>query len=84
MRCDMNTYERQKHIEKIAEKDLIYRTWYQTFLESEAAFEAYAAEQPEEIRDILWNYAAGGRLMNQRLLNIACEYMDFIDPSLRK
>lgn len=80
----MNTFAKQNHIEKIAENDPIYMAWFQTFAESEAAFEAYVSKQPKEIQTILWNYAGGGRMMNQRLLNIACEYMDFIDPTLQK
>lgn len=80
----MNTFEKQNRIKRIAENDLSYMAWYQTFAQSEADFEAYAANQPEEIQNILWNYAAGGRMMNQRLLNIACEYMDFLDPALRE
>lgn len=38
-----------------------------------------ARKQPEEIQDILWGYAAGGRMMNQRLVNLACEYMEFTE-----
>ncbi len=73
----MDIFEKQQRIRKIAQEDLSYQAWYQTFLECEHAFEAFAFQQPEEIQNILWGYAAGGRMMNQRLLNLACEHMIF-------
>lgn len=73
----MDTFEKQQRIQKIAQEDMSYQAWHQTFLEYEHAFEVFASKQSEEIQDILWGYAAGGRMMNQRLLNLACEHMIF-------
>lgn len=73
----MDTFEKQAQIQVIAQKDFSYNAWCRIFEESEKSFQAFADSQPEAIRNILWSYAQGGRMMNQRLLNIACEYMAF-------
>ena len=53
------------------------RKTFSSTVKYEHAFEVFASKQSEEIQDILWGYAAGGRMMNQRLLNLACEHMIF-------
>ena len=73
----MDTFEKQAHIQNIAEDDFSYNAWYRIFIESEKAFTDYANRQSEDIRTILWSYTQSGRMMNQRLLNIACEHMMF-------
>ena len=73
----MNVFEKQSRIQHIAQKDFSYNAWHRIFEESEKEFEAFANSQPEAIRTILWSYAQSSRMMNQRLLNIACEHMDF-------
>lgn len=72
-------FEKQERLMKIAQSDPSYLLWNKTYEDAKAQFEAYANAQPQEIQDILWGYAAGGRMMNQRLLNLACEHMDFLD-----
>lgn len=73
----MDAFEKQKRIMQIAQEDYSYNVWLRIFEESEKDFEVFANSQPEEIRSILWSYAQGGRMMNQRLLNLACESMNF-------
>lgn len=75
----MNTLyaKRQNKIYKIAKTDLSYQAWSQTFEECRDAFLQFANSQPEEIRGILYGYADSGRMMQQRLLNLACEHMRF-------
>jgi len=73
----MDMYEKLQRILVIAQKDFSYLAWQKTFQEAEEDFEAFANSQPLNVQTILWNYAHGGRMMNQRLVNLACEYMDF-------
>ena len=35
-------------------------------------------EQPDEIKNVLLGYADCGRMMMQRIINIACETMEFV------
>lgn len=72
-------FQKQERLMEIARKDLSYQTWSQTFSDAQEQFEAYVQAQPEGIQNILWGYAAGGRMMNQRLVNLACEYMEFTE-----
>jgi len=73
----MNGFEKQKQIQRIAEEDFSYTVWRSIFEESEKPFAHYADNQTEEIRAVLWSYAYACRMMNQRLLNLACEHMEF-------
>ena len=70
---------RQNRIYKIAQTDLSYQVWSHTFQECQDAFTNFADNQPQEIRSILYGYAGSGRMMQQRLLNLACEHMHFPD-----
>ena len=62
---------------QLALQDEIYCVWEHSFLDSQEAFAAFAASQPEEVRNMLYAYADGGRMMLQRKLNLACEHMVF-------
>ena len=64
-------------LEQLAAQDNIYCLWKKSYQESAEAFAEFADRQPEEIRNILWTYAESGRLMQQRKVNLACEYMEF-------
>ncbi len=61
----------------IAGSDSVYLVWKETYEAAADEFEAYANQQPDDVRQILWAYAESGRLMNQRLVNLACEHMRF-------
>ena len=68
---------RQK-LDALAKQDEIYLMWKHSFADCADAFREYADTQPEDIRNMLWGYAECGRLMQQRLVNLACKYMDFL------
>ena len=69
--------QRQKSLQALAQKDAIYQTWAKSYALYRNNFAAFANSQPEHIRTMLWGYAESGRLMQQRLVNLACETMDF-------
>ena len=71
--------QRQNALMEIARKDLIYLTWQRSFEDFREAFEKFAADQPADIRNMLYGYADCGRMAQQRLVNLACEHMTFHD-----
>lgn len=70
-------FQRQEKLQKLAQEDSIYQVWQKSFEDCREAFEAFARTQPEEIRNMLYGYADCGRMAQQRLVNLACEYMVF-------
>ena len=68
---------RQANLLKIAEQDNIYQVWARSFEDCKDAFAQFAATQPEEIRNMLYGYADCGRMMMQKMVNLACEHMVF-------
>ncbi len=78
----MNDTERQQKLLKLAENDSIYQLWSLSYAESQAAFEEFANAQPEHIRNFLWGYAESGRLIYQRMINLACKYMVFPEENI--
>ena len=73
----MDWTEKQEHLYKLAESDEIYNVWKNSYHEAEMQFREYADSQQEEIRQILWQYAESGKMMYQRLVNLACIYMEY-------
>ena len=69
--------QQRKLLFKIAETDMAYNTWNQSYEDCREAFHRFAETQPEEIRNMLHGYADRGRLAQQRLVNLACENMIF-------
>lgn len=69
--------QRWIHLTEIAQQDDIYLLWKQNHDTFAKEFEAFANIQPENIRNFLWGYAESGRLMNQRIANLATQYMVF-------
>ena len=67
----------QKKLRDLAQEDFIYQTWAKSYEACKEAFATFAGAQPEEIRNMLYGYADCGRLAQQRLVNLACEYMIF-------
>ena len=76
---DLLFSERQKKLDQLAQKDESFCLWKKCYLQCEKEFEIFANSQPEYIRNILWGYAESGRIMNQRMVNLACEKMIFPD-----
>lgn len=66
-------------MEFLAQEDKTYILWKKSYESSAEKFEAFANAQPEKISNFLWCYAEAGRLMQQRKVNLACEYMSFME-----
>ncbi len=75
----MDRRNRHAKLYALAEEDEIYLMWKKTFELCMRDFHDYAEGIPQEIRSILFGYADAGRMMMQKLVNIACEKMEFID-----
>lgn len=75
----MTDREKMERLYELAEQDSIYQTWKQVYEENEEAFRAYADKRSKPVRSILYSYAVAGRLMMQRLSNIACDRMEFLE-----
>lgn len=73
----MDSTDRLKILLDLAKSDSIYQLWKDCYSASKSDFEAFANAQPEHIRSFLWGYAESGRLIYQRLANIACKHMVF-------
>ena len=73
----MEWIARQCRLKEKAEKDQIYCAWRQSFLAVEKEFAEFADHQPEEIRQILWQYVQSSTMMQQRMVNLACIHMVF-------
>ena len=74
---DLMFSERQKKLEQLAQADVSFCLWKNSYLQYAKEFEIFANSQPEYIRNILWGYAERGRIMYQRMVNLACEKMIF-------
>lgn len=72
-----DSYQKQQRLYEIAEGDYAYTVWKKCRDEFTPAFHAFVDSQPEEIRNMLLGYADSGDMMGQRLVNLACERMDF-------
>ena len=71
------TIQRQNKLLELAQQDEIYCTWEKSFENCREAFVQFAANQPEDIRNMLFGYADCGRMAQQRMVNLACEHMIF-------
>ena len=74
---DYSSSTRQQQLFQLAEKDEIYQVWAKSFEDCREAFIAFANTQPPDIRNMLYGYADCGRMMMQRMVNLACENMVF-------
>lgn len=69
--------EKEEKLEQLAQQDEVFKVWQRSFEDCIQPFAEFANSQPEEIQNILWGYADGGRMMQQRKVNLACAYMEF-------
>ena len=77
---NLEGYRRKcRQLTTLAEEDEVYLIWKRAYDENKRQFERFANRMPKRFRNILWCYAEGGRLMMQRLSNIACEQMEFLE-----
>ncbi len=84
--CFFNTKEnemkdtiRRQRLHQLAEQDSIYLSWKSSFENTSEKFHDFAMQCPEDVRSFLYGYAVFGRMMMQRMLNLACSYMEFPD-----
>lgn len=71
--------DRYDRLKELAQLDEIYLFWCKMYENYTTAFREYANAQPQELRDLLVEYAESGRLIYQRLANLACMHMDFLN-----
>lgn len=69
--------EKERQLEALAQQDEIYNLWKEAWEFCGPAFMAFANAQPEDVKNFLWGYADAGPMMQQRKVNLACEYMEF-------
>ena len=70
---------RRQRLYQLAEQDEIYKTWEYSYQECAEKFNKVAKWFPKHIRSIIYSYADFGRMMLQRMTNLACKYMEFPD-----
>ncbi len=75
----MESRRKQEILYELAEQDAVYNVWKKSYEACVEPFRAYVDKQPEDIQNVLYGYAQCGRMMLQRIINIACENMEFID-----
>ena len=75
----MNSRNKGKKLYSLAEQDAIYNVWKNCYEDCVQPFREFVNKQPEEIQNILRGYADCGRMMMQRIINIACDNMEFIE-----
>lgn len=75
--------QRMEKLYTIAQEDEAFLFWQQIYEQNEKAFEEAMKHTPKKRREIILSYAEGGRTMMQRLMNIACENMDFTGEPLQ-
>ena len=64
---------------QMAALDENYLVWKQEYMACGKKIEKFAKWFPRGVRNILFGYVNSGRMMYQRVLNIACQNMEFID-----
>lgn len=75
----MENRDKQDRLYAIAEQDSIYQVWKNSYENSIPSFKQFANTQPEEVQNVLFGYADAGRMMMQRMINIACDKMEFVE-----
>lgn len=75
--------QRLEKLYAIAQEDAAFLFWQQMYQQSEKAFEEAMKHTSKKRREVILSYTEGGRTMMQRLMNIACENMDFTGEPLQ-
>ena len=70
---------RMQRLQQLAKQDSVYQIWEKSYQEFSNKFHKLARWCPKSIRNILYGYAECGRLMMQRMTNLACSHMEFPD-----
>ena len=72
---------RMQRLQQIADQDSIYQVWEKSYQEYSDKFRKIARWCPKRVRNILVGYGESGRLMMQRMMNLACDHMEFPDEA---
>lgn len=72
-------FQKQQKLLEIAAEDEVYCVWKNSKKTFAATFQDFLDSQPEDIRNMLLGYTESERMMGQRLINLACENMEFPD-----
>lgn len=75
----MQEDERLRRLQQAAGQDEVYMVWKNSYHESVEKFDRFIKWCPRKVRNFLCGYAECGRLMMQRMVNLACIYMEFPD-----
>ncbi len=74
----MEQREKREKLYALAEQDDVYNVWKNGFEDCVQPFWEFVSKQPKDVQKILCGYADCGRMMMQRIINIACEKMEFV------
>ena len=77
----MTDTEKWNRLEQLAQKDEAFMVWEKSYRTFSPKFHRFIRWCPRKIRNYLSGYAECGRLMMQRMVNLACEHMDFPEKS---
>lgn len=75
---------RQRKLMEVAAQDKTYGIWMGIYAEAKEEFTAYMEQQTPEVQNILCAALGSCEMLHQRLINVACMNMEFIDPKNRK
>ena len=68
--------DKRKRLDKLAEEDRYYRLLRKDVEDASEKFHKFASFMPRYVRNFLYGYADGQRMMLERKLSIACMCMD--------
>jgi len=72
---DIYVENRKRIVRRIAETDAEYKACYAEFMEAERDFFALLLELTEQQQERLWKFVNLSNETDERLLEIACEYL---------
>ena len=68
--------DNRKFLDKLATEDAYYNIWKSVFEESSVKIKKFTKFMPKRVRNFLYGYADGGRMMLERQISIACMCME--------
>ncbi|MBQ8881293.1 MAG: hypothetical protein IJ030_03870 [Oscillospiraceae bacterium] len=75
----MKEIERLSHFLEMAEQDAIFQVWKKDGKVYEKKCTRFLRWCPQKVREAFIGYVDCNRMMQQRILNIACQSMKFMD-----
>lgn len=73
----MDLVWKYKMLYRIAEEDSVYQMWRKSCEDITPAFDAFVGAQPQDVQMLLLGYMEAWRMMQQKLVSLACEHMEF-------